>query len=65
MQTANLWNRDYLAVLGRIDLTMYGRVAIQRKMGSRFVVILEIQAKDATKMAFVDHNDVIQTLAAN
>jgi hypothetical protein len=58
-------NADYLAAARRLDGARIRAVFGKRQMGPRAVVVIEIREQDATQVAFVDHDHMIQTLAAN
>lgn len=47
MQPADLRNGDDLVALGRFDLAFNRRVAIQRQVSPRFMVVRKVRAKDA------------------
>ena len=65
MQTTDLWNCNHFAVFGRFNFTRLGRVAIEREMSTRFVVILNIIGQDSTKMRFAKYDHVIQAFSPN
>lgn len=39
------------------------RVSTKRKMRTRFVIVLEVGSQDATKMALVEHDHMIETVS--
>ncbi len=64
VQPANLRGRNDLAFGRRLNATWDRRVAIQRKMTSGIVIVVEVLGQDAVQMPFVEHDDMIQTIAA-
>jgi hypothetical protein len=52
MQAAYLRNGSLRAVLGRLDVARHGRVAVQRQMRARMVVIIEVFGVDAFQVRF-------------
>ena len=64
MQSADLPNGDDLALRRRFHLTWGRRVAIQRKVRSRIVVVVEILGQDSMQMSLVQHDHVVQAFAA-
>ena len=65
MQPADLRDRDDPATARRLDLAGKWRVAFERQVRSRLVVVGEIFAEDPKQVRFVEHDHVIQALAAN
>ena len=65
MQSADLRYRDHFAALGRFDLARDRRVAIERQVRSRMMIIVEVIGEDPPKMAIVEHDDVVKALMAN
>jgi hypothetical protein len=65
VKTADLRNGDHLAAAWRLDGARVLAVFGKRQMGPRAVVVIEIREQDAAQVAFVDHDHMIQTLAAN
>ena len=65
MQPADLRDGNHLAAFGRFDATRNGRVALKRKMSSRFVVVGEIRFENASEVTFVDYDDSVETLATD
>ncbi len=65
VQAADLRNRDDLAILGRINFSCDGRVAIQGQVSPRFVVVHEIRSKNSSEMSLVEDDDVVQALSPN
>jgi hypothetical protein len=64
VQPANLRDRNDLTFGRRLKATWNRRVAIQRKMTSGMVIVVEVLGQDAVQMPFVEHEDMIQTIAA-
>ena len=65
MQSADVRDGDHLAAFGRLDLARIWRVAVERLVRARLVVIAEVIGKGAREMTFVPHDHVIQALASN
>ena len=65
VKPADLRNRDYLAAVWRLDGASFRAVFVERQMGPRAVIIIDVREQDAAQMTFVDHNYMVQTLAAN
>ena len=64
VQPANLRDRNDLTFGRWLNATWDRRVAIQRKMTSGIVIVVEVLGQDAVQMPFVEHDDMIQTIAA-
>ena len=64
MQAADLPNGDYLVLQRQFHLAWRWRVAVQRKMTSGIVIVVEVRGQDVVQMPFVEHDDMIQTIAA-
>ena len=62
MQTANLRNRNDLALRRRLHVTGCWRIPIQREMCSGIVIIVKAFPKDAVQMSFVQHDHVVKAL---
>ena len=65
MQTADLWNLNNPSYLHRLNRPSYRSVFAQREVSPRTLVILEVGSENSPETGFIQHNDVIQTLAAN
>ncbi len=65
MQAADLRNRDHSTAFRPFDLAFNRRIPIKRQVRPRFVVITEIGGENTATVGFVEHDDVIQTLASN
>ena len=63
MQSADLRNGNDSTLRRRFDLALDRRVSIEREVRSGLVVVLEVRSQDATKMAFVEHDHMIETLS--
>jgi hypothetical protein len=64
MQTTDLRELNDLAHFGRVDLSRLRAVTIQRQVRSRLVVVRKVIAKDALEMPLVQHNDMVEAVAA-
>ena len=64
MQPADFGQRDDLARADGGDRTRVGRVLAEREMRPRPVVVREVGAEETPQVPFVEHDDVIQALAA-
>ena len=65
VQTADFWNLHDLARRGEADRPEVGGVLVEREMGARLVVIIEVTGQDSTQVSFAEDKDVIETLASN
>jgi len=65
MQSADLGQRDDLARTDGDDRTRVWRVSAEREMRPRPVVVREVGSEESPQVPFVEHDDVIQALAAN
>lgn len=65
MQAPDFWDRDNLSDSAWLNRTCVGAILVERKMSAGALVIVDVRAEDATQMALVEDQDVIQTLAAN
>ena len=65
VQAADLWDCDDSAAAGRFDLAFNRRVAIQRQVSPRFMVVHEVRGQDAPEMALVEHDDMTEALTTN
>ena len=65
MKPADLRNRDHLAAVRRLDGASIRAVFVERQMGPRAVIVIDVREQDAAQMALVDHEYMIQALAAN
>ena len=65
MQTTDLRERDDLASTEWVFRTALWTILVERKMRSRFVVILKIGRQHAAQVALTGDDDVIEALAAH
>jgi hypothetical protein len=65
MQTADLRNLNNRSDLHRLNRPFNRGVFAQREVSPGTLVILEIGSENSPETGFIQHNDVIQTLAAN
>jgi hypothetical protein len=65
VQAADYWNLHDLARRGELDRPEIGCVLVEREMGARLVVIIEVAGQDSTQVSFAENKDVIETLAAD
>jgi hypothetical protein len=64
VQTIDLWNGDHLLVGGRVDGARLRTVLHQRQVRAGSLVVVPVRREDATQMALVKDNEVVQTLPA-
>lgn len=65
MQTADMRNRDNLALFGRFDFPFNWRVSIQRQVRPHMMIIVEVVGEDAPQVALVEHDYMIEALATD
>jgi len=65
MQSSDLRYGDDLSMLGWFDLAFNRRVAIQRQVSSRFVLIVEVIDKNPPQVSLVEHDEVVEALATD
>ena len=65
VQAADFGNLHDLAGGGELDRPEVGCVLVEREMGARLVVIIEVTGQDSTQVSFAEDKDVIETLAAD
>ena len=65
MQTADLRNRDHLSFRWMLDSTWLRCITFQRKMSAGFVIVREVDRKDSSQVGFVEHDDMVETVAAD
>ena len=65
MQAADLWSRNDRALTWWLYFARRGRVTIQRQVRSYVVIICKIQSQNSLKMDFAQHDQMIQTFAAD
>jgi len=64
MQAANLRDGDHLSD-GAHDRARVGAILVERKMGARSMVVVDVPRQNAAQMALVEDHDMIQTLATD
>ena len=64
MQSADLPNGDNLALRRRFHPAWRWRVAIQRQMWLRVVIILEVRFQNSPQVILIQDDQVVQTFAA-
>jgi hypothetical protein len=65
VQATDLWDGDDVTQRDWLYRTTLRAILIEREMGSRAVVVIEVRGQDAMQMSLVEDDDVIQTLAPN
>ena len=65
MQTADVWDLDDRAASQRLRSPRDGSVLVQREMSSPLVIVAEVGRDRPTEAGLVEHDDVVQALAAN
>ncbi len=65
MKPADLRNRDHRAAIRRLDGASIRAVFVERQMGPRAVIVIDVREQDAAQMPLVDHQYMIEALAAN
>ena len=65
MQTAHFREGDDLAGRGRLYAARLWAILVERKMSSGLVMISKVARQDATQVALVENDDVVQTFAAD
>ena len=65
MQTAELGNRNDLALAGGLNFARRWRVAIEGKVRAYIVVVIEIQSQNSLEVKFVQDDHVVQAFPAN
>ena len=65
MQPADVREGDHAALTRWFDLTRDRRVAVERQVASRLVVVREVRGQDPQQVRFVEHDHVVQAFAAN
>jgi len=64
MQAADHRDGNDIALVGRLDLARRRAVVVERMMATCIVVIVEIGREDCLEMTFVEHDEVIEAVAA-
>ena len=65
MQAADLRNRNHLTTVPWLNIACNWRVSIQREARPCVMIILEVVARNSTKMSLVEHDDMIEALATD
>ena len=65
MQPTDFRNRNHSTLIGWLDFSWFGRVAIQGEMRARFVVVLEVGGENPNQVSLVDDDHVIETLTSD
>ncbi len=65
MKPADLRNRDHLAAVRGLDGASIRAIFVERQMGARAVIVIDVRGQDPAQMAPVKDHYVIQTLTAN
>ena len=65
VQAAAFWSLHDLARLGARDGSKVGGVLVEREMGARLVVIIEVPGQDSMQVSFAEDKNVVETLAAD
>ena len=65
MKATDLRNRDHLAAVRRLGGAGIRAVFVERQMGPRAVIVIDVPVQDPAQMAFVDHDHMVKALAAN
>lgn len=65
VQATDLWDGDDVTQRDWLYRTTLRAILIEREMGSRAVVVIEVRGQHAMQMSLVEDDDVIQTLAPN
>ncbi len=61
----DLRNRDHLVAVRRLDRASIRAIFVERQMGPRTVIVVDVRKQDAAQMALVNHDHMVKTLAAN
>ncbi len=65
MESADLRQRNDMAVFGWLDGARLGRVFLERQVRTRAVVVAEVAAQTTTQVSLVQHDHVVEELAAD
>ena len=65
MQPADVWNRDHLATIRWLHLACNRRVVVQRQVRAGVMIIVEVIGEDPLQVALVEHDEVVEALAAD
>jgi hypothetical protein len=65
VQAADFWNLHDRARGGDLDRPEVGCVLVEREMGARVMVIIEVTGQNSSKVSFAEDQNVVETLAAD
>ena len=65
MEASDFGDRDNRAEPGRFDWPAVGGVLVEREMSAGLVIVAEVAGQDSAQVAFIEDQNVIQTLAPN
>ena len=65
MKSADLRDRNDAPTRWRLHFARIGAVVVEGLMRAGGVVVREVSTQQASEVAFVDHNDVIETFTSN
>ena len=65
VQTAKVRNRDDLALRWLLDLSLDGCVPVERQVGPRMMIIVEVVSENANQVPLVQNGHMIQAFFAN
>ena len=65
MQAAYEGHGNHRASVGRLDSTRIGRVAVERLVTARIVIIGEVGTKQVRQVPFTENDDVVEEVAAD
>ena len=65
VKPADLRNGDHLASVGRLDGANIRALFVEREMGPRAVIVIDVRDQDPAQMPLIDHDHMVKTLAAN
>jgi hypothetical protein len=65
VESADFWNLDNHASRRRLDRPGVGGVLVEREMGARVMVIIEVTGQNSSKVSFAEDQNVVETLAAD
>jgi hypothetical protein len=65
MKPADLRNRDHLAAVRRLDWASIRAIFVEREMGPRAMIVVDVREQDAAQIALLDHEYMIQALTGN
>jgi hypothetical protein len=63
MKPPDLRQSNYCAGFWGLNRFVLGSIFVQRQMGARMLVIVEVGTQDASQRGIVQHNDVVQALS--